>query len=64
MTLKDCVTQWDAFTWGILGKAVSKMGRQVVDITVARQSNEPWGLRIVGGADVASILKVMAGKFN
>jgi hypothetical protein len=30
-----------------------------VDIDVRRQGSEPWGLRIVGGADVATVLKVI-----
>jgi len=34
------------------------MGRQVVDLEIQREGNKPWGLRIVGGADVATVMKV------
>jgi len=34
------------------------MGRQVVDLEVRREGSAPWGLRLVGGADVAAVLKV------
>merc|ERR1712037_511921 len=36
----------------------AKMGRQVVDLEIQREGNKPWGLRIVGGADVATVMKV------
>ena len=31
---------------------------QVVDLEIHREGNKPWGLRIVGGADVATVMKV------
>ena len=38
---------------------------QVVDLEIQRDGNKPWGLRIVGGADVATVMKVAAGScFN
>merc|ERR1711974_99095 len=43
-------------TWA--GNLQNKMGRQVVDLDIHRDGNKPWGLRIVGGADVATVMKV------
>merc|ERR1711962_131464 len=40
------------------GRRRTKMGRQVVDLEIQREGNKPWGLRIVGGADVATVMKV------
>ena len=38
---------------------------QVVDLEIQREGNKPWGLRIVGGADVATVMKVLRGSvFN
>jgi len=34
------------------------MGRQVVELEIEREGNKAWGLRIVGGADVATVMKV------
>ena len=34
---------------------------QVVDLEIQREGNKPWGLRIVGGADVATVMKVLQG---
>ena len=31
---------------------------QVVELEIQREGNKPWGLRIVGGADVATVMKV------
>ena len=30
----------------------------MVDLEIQREGNKPWGLRIVGGADVATVMKV------
>merc|ERR1711971_1248451 len=35
-----------------------RMGRQVVELEIEREGNKAWGLRIVGGADVATVMKV------
>ena len=32
---------------------------QVVELEIQREGNKPWGLRIVGGADVATVMKVI-----
>merc|ERR1712223_876914 len=40
------------------GRRRTKMGRQVVELEIQREGNKPWGLRIVGGADVATVMKV------
>ena len=40
------------------------MPRQVVDLEIQRDGNKPWGLRIVGGADVATVMKVAGSCFN
>ena len=31
---------------------------QVVELEIEREGNKAWGLRIVGGADVATVMKV------
>ena len=30
----------------------------MVELEIQREGNKPWGLRIVGGADVATVMKV------
>jgi len=34
------------------------MSREVVELTLVRQANQSWGLRLVGGHDVGTLLKV------